>query len=83
MPFGKSAVNRTLEIIYVMNFVHHLVLKNNKKSMKLNILGDKISHLPWGEETVISTQLGPKGEAIVTACWPVRQSYSKLRLRLK
>jgi len=31
MSFGRSAVNRTLEIIYVMNFVHHLVLENYKK----------------------------------------------------
>jgi hypothetical protein len=31
----------------------------------------------------LPTELGPKGEAVVAACRPIRHNYSKLRLRLK
>jgi hypothetical protein len=42
LSFSRSSVIRELGFVYVMNFVHHVVLKHNKQSLKHYILRDGI-----------------------------------------
>jgi hypothetical protein len=83
MSFSRSAVSRTLGIIYVMNFVHHLVLKIIKNHRNTTFCRTGLVTFLRLKRWSKPTQLGPKGKAILPRTRPNRWSYSQLRLRLR